>query len=232
MSITPKAIKLLWSNAAGRCSFTDCEERLTVEQASGSAPYTLGEMAHINGKNPGSNRHDPNQSNEERDQYENLILLCPTHHTLIDKPENEVTYTVEILLQMKTDHENEISRILEAESMSELETVKNKISICLAENKQVWEQYGPLSDAARRNPHSDQLYAIWTTERLSTIVPNNRKIVNILSDYRNIFARDKQAIISKFLSHSESYERWVKDEIPYQAVMRFPIEFEELILES
>lgn len=232
MSITPKAIKLLWSNAAGRCSFTDCEERLTVEQASESAHYTLGEMAHIKGKKSGSNRYDPHQSSEERDRYDNLILLCPTHHTLIDKSENEATYSVEILLQMKIDHEGKISRRLEAENMSERETVKNEISICLAESKQAWEQYGPLSDAARRNPHSDQLYAVWTSERLSTIVPNNRKIVNILSGYRNLFSRSEQSIISRFLSHTESYERWVNDEIPYQAVMRFPVDFEELILES
>lgn len=47
MAIREKAIKLLWSNAAGRCSFTDCNVRLTVEQAAHSAPHTLGEMAHI-----------------------------------------------------------------------------------------------------------------------------------------------------------------------------------------
>ena len=116
--------------------------------------------------------------------------------------------------------------------MDDINTIKNEISICLAENKQVWEHYGPLSEVARRNPHSDELYAIWTTERLSTIIPNNRKIVNILSDYRHLFDKGDQAFISKFLSHTESYERWVKDEIPYQAVMRFPVEFEKMILES
>ncbi|MBU0538393.1 MAG: HNH endonuclease, partial [Gammaproteobacteria bacterium] len=88
MAITNKSIKLLWSNAAGICSFSDCTEKLSVEQAAGVAPYTLGEMAHIKGNKPGSNRYDQSQSNTERDSYENLILLCPTHHTLIDKEEN------------------------------------------------------------------------------------------------------------------------------------------------
>ncbi|HAY96655.1 MAG TPA: HNH endonuclease, partial [Shewanella sp.] len=40
MSITSKSIKLLWSNAAGRCSFRGCTERLSVEEAEGVAPYT------------------------------------------------------------------------------------------------------------------------------------------------------------------------------------------------
>ena len=80
MSITEKSIKLLWSNAAGRCSFSGCYERLSVEQAASSATYTLGEMAHIKGKKAGSNRYDSTQTATERDSYENLILLCPTHH--------------------------------------------------------------------------------------------------------------------------------------------------------
>ena len=85
MAITEKSIKLLWSNAAGRCSFTGCTEKLTVEQAAESAPHTLGEMAHIKGRRKDANRYDATQNDVERDDYENLILLCPNHHTLIDK---------------------------------------------------------------------------------------------------------------------------------------------------
>ncbi len=229
MAITEKAIKILWSNAAGRCSFSNCGMRLTVDQAGISAPYTLGEMAHIKGKKEGSNRYDKNQPNEERDSYENLILLCPTHHTLIDKAENETRYPTELLLEMKRTHEDNISKRLEEEDMSDIEKIKDKISIYLAENHQAWLQYGPLSELAKKNPHSEEIYAVWTSERLSTIVPNNRKIVNILLNYRRFFNRKEQVIISKFLSHANSYERWVNDEIPYQAVMRFPVEFEKLI---
>ncbi|WP_143337867.1 HNH endonuclease, partial [Cronobacter sakazakii] len=82
MSISEKSIKLLWSNAAGICSFRGCNEKLSVEESAGVAPYTLGEMAHIKGNKPGSNRYDIDQSSAERDSYENLILLSPTHHTL------------------------------------------------------------------------------------------------------------------------------------------------------
>lgn len=232
MAITEKSIKLLWSNAAGRCSFTGCGERLTVDQAGEAAPYTLGEMAHIKGKRKGANRYDKKQTAEQRDSYGNLILLCPTHHTLIDKPENEKEYTVDILLEMKMVHERSISKRLEAEDLSDIEKVKDKIAIYLAENKQAWLQYGPLSELAQQNPHSDEIYAVWTSERLSTIVPNNRKIVNILKTYRKLFARNHQSIISSFLSHANSYERWVNDELPYKAVLQFPIEFEQLIAEK
>lgn len=230
MAITEKAIKLLWANAAGRCSFTDCEERLTIEQAAHVAPYTLGEMAHIKGEKAGSNRHNKSQTNEERNGYENLILLCPNHHTLIDKPENEEVYSVDVLLKMKIMHETNILKRLEVKEFATVEQVKDKIAIFLTENRHVWQQYGPLSDVAQKNPHSQEIYAVWTSARLSTIVPNNRIIARLLETNRNLFSRKEQAIISQFLSHVNSYEKWVQDEIPYQAVTRFPIDFEHLIL--
>ena len=230
MAITEKAIKLLWANAAGRCSFTGCEVRLTIEQVANVTPYTLGEMAHIKGEKPGSNRHDKSQTNEERNGYENLILLCPNHHTLIDKPENEEIYSADILIEMKIMHENNVSKRLEAKGFSSVEQIKDKIAIFLTENRQVWLQYGPMSEVARKNPHSEEIHAIWTSEKLSTIVPNNRIIANLLEANRNLFSKQEQSIISQFLYHVKSYEKWVHDEIPYQAVTRFPIDFEHLIM--
>jgi len=67
-----------------------------MRDAAHLSPYTIGEMAHIRGENPGSNRHDENQTAEQRNDYENLILLCPNHHTLIDKRENEGLYMLSL----------------------------------------------------------------------------------------------------------------------------------------
>ncbi|MEZ8659342.1 HNH endonuclease [Vibrio cyclitrophicus] len=230
MSITSKSIKILWSNAAGRCSFRGCTERLSVEEAEGVTPYTLGEMAHIKGNKLGSNRYDADQPALERDGYENLILLCPTHHTLIDKAENEAEYSVELLHEMKQEHEEFVSNRLQITELESLEQLKDKIAPYMAENHQVWEQYGPMSESARKNPNSDQVYALWTSERLSTIVPNNREIKELLVKYRALFSRKEQRVVSKFIQHVESYEQWVHDKIPYNAVQRFPIDFEDLIL--
>lgn len=230
MSITSKSIKLLWSNAAGRCSFRGCTERLSVEEAEGLAPYTLGEMAHIKGNKLGSNRYDPEQPDVERDSYENLMLLCPTHHTLIDKVENEIEFSVDFLHEMKQEHEAFISNRLQVSELENVEQLKDKIAPYMAENNQVWEQYGPMSENARKNPNSDQVYALWTSERLSTIVPNNREIKVLLVKYRALFSRKDQRVISRFIQHVESYEQWVHDKIPYNAVQRFPSEFEDLIL--
>lgn len=231
MTITEKSIKLLWSNAAGRCSFPECDKRLTVEQAAASAPYTLGEMAHIKGKNRGSNRHDAMQADEERDRYDNLILLCPNHHTEIDKPENEDRYSVAWLLEEKIKHEQRVLAALTPKTISTLNELKDNISILLAENWQAWSLYGPNSKLAQANPHSDEIHEVWKSERLSIIVPNNRAITQLLVEHRKMFGRSSQGVVSKFVSHSRSYEKWVRDEVSYQTVERFPSDFEDLIKE-
>lgn len=99
MPIPARVAKILWGRSGSRCAFTDCRKELTT----GPDGITVGEMAHIAATNSLGPRADSNMSQTERDSYKNLILLCPEHHTLIDKDEN--TWTVEQLLSMKKSHE-------------------------------------------------------------------------------------------------------------------------------
>ncbi|MBY5827670.1 HNH endonuclease [Rhizobium leguminosarum] len=229
MTISPKSIKLLWSGAAGYCSFDGCHERLCQPEAEGAAPYTLGEMAHICGDKPGANRHDPSQTQEQRDDYANLILLCPNHHSVIDKKANEHRYSVQILEAMKREHEAKVIARMEAGKVPDRNSLALQIQALLEENYQAWVTYGPTSEIARKEPNNDAIHAVWTSERLSTIVPNNRKIAKLIGDHRNMFKSEEQAVVSAFLLHSRSYERWVNDEITYVAVRKFPQEFADLI---
>jgi hypothetical protein len=230
MAISEKSIKLLWSNAAGRCSFPGCGIRLTVNNALGVASHTLGEMAHVKGEKPGSSRYDKKQPSRKRDDYTNLILLCPNHHTMIDKKENLSVYTVGKILQMKERHELHIRQRLDENRKLSLEKIKRLIHTRLSENHLAWKTYGPLSEIARKNPHSEDIYALWKYERLSTIVPNNRLIVDVIEGCRSRFSIANQSVINEFLLHANSYEKWVNDKIPYSAVLRFPRDFEKFIM--
>lgn len=70
----------------------------------------MGEMAHIRGSRPGSARYDPSMSENQRDSPENLILLCPTCHTRIDKQPEK--YTAAHLQEMKQSHTDKLARIV------------------------------------------------------------------------------------------------------------------------
>jgi len=66
----------------------------------------LGEICHICGRQPNAPRYDKTQSEAERNSYPNLMLLCPTHHKMIDT--NVDKYTVSVLLKMKEEHEGKM----------------------------------------------------------------------------------------------------------------------------
>ncbi|MCW5879699.1 MAG: HNH endonuclease [Anaerolineae bacterium] len=96
------AIKLadafrLWGRAGARCSI--CRTQLTPLSIDG----VLGEMAHIAARSDNGPRANSSMSITERDAYNNLILLCPTHHTEIDR--DVVGYGIERLQQIKREHE-------------------------------------------------------------------------------------------------------------------------------
>lgn len=95
--------KKLWGQSGNICSFPDCGVELT---SSKKVNRVLGEEAHIKGEKLGAARYDQNQSLEERESYENKILLCPNHHTEIDA--DEATWTVVKLLRIKQEHEKRI----------------------------------------------------------------------------------------------------------------------------
>ena len=97
--------KKLWARSGNICSFPGCDTELVPEKR---ANRVIGVEAHIKGEKPTAPRYELHQSPEERDSYENHIVLCPTHHTEIDAdPE---TWTVERLLDMKAKHEQQIIR--------------------------------------------------------------------------------------------------------------------------
>lgn len=228
MAITAKTTKILWANAAGRCAFPGCQCRLCTAEAAKAAPYTIGEMAHICGERPEASRYDASQSDTQRNAYANLILLCPNHHTLIDKPENLKKYPVEVLHKMKSDHERYVHERLEIRSFGKKEEVAAYVYPLLKENHEVFMSFGPKSEIARKNPESDA-HGVWVSERLSTIIPNNRKIVEITETNSGLFTPAEQAILKKFSLHARSYEGWVTDDVSYEGVVPFPEEFDKLI---
>lgn len=102
---------LLWAQSAGRCQFRGCgdhlfQDHLTLKFAK------FGELAHIIGASVAGPR-----GSEESKKYEidptNIIMLCSKHHTLVDKNQHVSTYTVELLREMKAEHENRVRDLLD-----------------------------------------------------------------------------------------------------------------------
>lgn len=127
-----KDIKILWGRAGNRCAFPDCKMELTVE----GSTETLGEIAHIVSRSSDGPRGSSDLSAEERGPYENLILLCPTHHRTIDTSPDQ--WTREKVREMKQAHEKWVAAQLQKGAIT-VPPIDN--SVFLSSRKEDWIVY-------------------------------------------------------------------------------------------
>jgi hypothetical protein len=97
----------LWVRSGGRCAFCN---RYLLEDEVTAVNVNTGEMAHIVGraKSSRSPRGLDELPIEQRNLAENLILACPSDHTVIDKKTGQSVWPVEDLRALKRRHEDRI----------------------------------------------------------------------------------------------------------------------------
>ncbi len=117
------------------CGFRTCDNKIVIPDydLNGGSPHK-GEAAHIRGEKEGAPRYDSDYPKNKVNSLENLILLCSDCHTKIDK--NPEKYSVEMLLEMKKEHEHDalfmnISKV----SFSELDVAAQAIAVSTDEQK-------------------------------------------------------------------------------------------------
>jgi SMODS-associated and fused to various effectors sensor domain len=106
-SFIPVSVRVrLWAQAAGRCEYEGCNERLWLDLIT-KAELNTAYIAHIVADEPGGPRGDPVRSKLLKRDISNLMLLCDKHHRLVDR-EQLVEHPEERLKAMKNAHEQHI----------------------------------------------------------------------------------------------------------------------------
>jgi|WetSurMetagenome_2_1015567.scaffolds.fasta_scaffold81538_2 hypothetical protein len=95
---TIQTIKKLFALSGNRCAFPGCSE--SVIENTGTL---IAEICHINAQSPQGPRYNENLTEDQRNSFENLILLCGSHHKIVD--ENVTKYDASALKEMKKNHE-------------------------------------------------------------------------------------------------------------------------------
>lgn len=80
-----------------RCAFPECPHHIIDTNG-----HFIGEICHIEAANEDGERFNSNQTNEQRRNISNLLLMCPTHHTITN---NVAVYDVAAMQKIKADHE-------------------------------------------------------------------------------------------------------------------------------
>ncbi len=139
-----KDTKLLWGRAANRCSICRCE--LSGEASSVQLAYPIGEQAHIVAAEADGPRGSSPLAPEDRESYHNMILLCPTHHSEIDK--NVSDWPIQRLHVQKSKHELWVRETLAettdpvrlAKQVAVTYVIDSAVELLCLENWQGWTQ--------------------------------------------------------------------------------------------
>ena len=105
LNVPQKEQNILFAKSGNRCAFPKCGSPVIAEADNESKP--IAEMAHMIAYSDDGPRSDPALAPEDRNKASNLILICPTHHTLVDKFEHQ--YNVHVLREMKRQHEGKFA---------------------------------------------------------------------------------------------------------------------------
>lgn len=105
---TTATIKRLFAVSGNRCAFPRCTTSIVLDEK------VVGEICHIRARSPEGPRFDPAQTPDERHAFNNLILLCGTHHSVVD--DDVEAYNVERLVMMKSRHEQATGPMSEADA--------------------------------------------------------------------------------------------------------------------
>ena len=100
---------LLWVRSAGRCQYIGCNKELHTDILT-KKRFNQSYIAHIVADQPDGPRGDKIRSPLLANDIDNLMLLCDSHHRLIDKIEVSA-HSEPILLEMKREHEERIRNV-------------------------------------------------------------------------------------------------------------------------
>lgn len=215
--------KKLFADSAGYCQNPDCNKNLFIEI--GDSKFQIAEMAHIISAGDKGPRSEPSLTAHEKGDFDNLILLCPTCHTIIDKAEEQ--YPVELINEWKSSHSKKIEALFNIKIFDSRASARKIVGPLLNENKFIFTTYGPTSDE-RFNPESE-LPKRWLSKIHLYILPNNRKLYNIVNQNYHLLNADEVEVVEAFKQHVLDFEERHVQNSDINAA-QFPKEFSNIFL--
>ncbi|MBE0682489.1 MAG: HNH endonuclease [Anaerolineales bacterium] len=200
MAISAKVTKMLLAHSGGYCQNPECHRDLFVLFESGDVS-SFEELAHIIAQKVDGPRGGELELSE-RDEYENIILLCSVCHTLVDK--NPKHFPVELLRNWKTEHAAKIRTFFEVPNFSSRDDLRNEVRRLLRANRAIFDAYGPHSETSD-NPMSDAA-EMWKHLIQTDIIPNNRRLGELFSINDDLLTNEEKIIVDKFVVHKTAFE--------------------------
>jgi hypothetical protein len=174
----PSETKLrLFATSSGHCQRPECLTSLFPLELNGVRH--IAEMAHVIPYSKAGPRSDEAPDEEfEPDLFENLLLLCPTCHTIIDK--NPDAYPRNILLTWKNNHLSNLASKQGIKPYKSRIDARKTIVERLDENKAIWKKFAPIDGSEFAYDPESEVAEIWIQRIKSIILPNHFHTLSIL----------------------------------------------------
>jgi hypothetical protein len=142
-SVPINKTRRLWPQCGGYCQNPSCNRQLF--RSVGNDDVSIANVAHI----IGHGSHGPRSNHEladyiERDDVDNLIMLCLDCHKGIDELEKK--FSVEVIQQWKTDHARRVDGLFAIPNISDEGQLLIEVNELLVMNHAVFRECGPFSD--------------------------------------------------------------------------------------
>jgi hypothetical protein len=158
-------------------------------------------MAHIIPASTGGPRDVPVEtlSAEDRARHENVVMLCATCHTIVDK--DPASYPAGLMRQWKQRHRDVLARAFGTPTYSSRRDARARIEPLLRQNRLIHERYGP-----KAGEFSDTTAARWRRHVRATIIPNHREILRVLQVNQHLLTSGERETLDQFALHVRELE--------------------------
>lgn len=216
----PKAEQdYLWSESGGHCQNPACRRDLHAILRR----KTVSELAHIipaslDGPRGGDEQH---LDEDERATASNILVLCPTCHTMIDKDPAE--YPVELLRAWKAASVSARASAFGTPRYGTRTEAHERLKSLLAKNRTVFAAYGP-QEGVYDEDRADQ----WAALAKSNIIPVNNQILAHIRANEHLLTPAEVALIAEFELHARQLEERHLNGDWSARTLRFPLAIDDL----
>lgn len=186
--IPEKVSTRLWGKAAGRCQYRGCNMPLWIDSLT-KKEFNSAYLAHIIASSPDGPRGNEKLSHELATDISNIMLLCDAHHRLIDK-EDEDGHPIELLREMKEEHEERIALVTDIDVSNQTNVVLfgtnignhdasinfKEISPAILKEKKYPVSRNPIILNLNNSVFSDEKQSFWEIEKSNLQAQFERKI--------------------------------------------------------
>lgn len=219
-SISLPAQKYLLSESAGHCQNPICRRDLhaVVEGK------VISEMAHIIPASADGPRGDeePHLDDAARAEPSNILLLCPTCHTMIDRAVDDFPAT--LLRSWKRISQNTRNAAFGTPTFGSRAEARKYLVRMLDANYEIFSNYGPLEDS-----NDEDRAWMWNDLVKSNIIPNNAKIVAFVHANSQLLKASELALAAQFELHAQQFSSRHLDGNWAVGTIKFPVGFAKIL---